>query len=371
MPKRGGERGLFGIGLGALSLGAVASAAAGGYKIAEFLVHAKKLHEVTTENKVFVRLIERVRLDLAEVDRLLKLPAIKHSLSRNPKKVAWIRNSVRAMNMALEQLGEFTATVEKDTRGGRHAGLRTRLKWVLDEHEKLVHRQMELNLSHQGIVGVIQFLGALEPMNCCEEEPITGFLPYGMQREDVYGGFASQARAMAQIEDEPRERVEIRERRDVYEQEGPVREKVEVRERSVYERDEPGREKVIVRKSVHERDEPEREKVFVRKHYERDQLGREKVQVRERSTHGRDEPRERIEIREKTKYGWDEPARERVEIRETRGPINMQDNDTVRRKLHSNHSSHEANLRSNPSTLSERPNLPTAELQAQETNYLI
>jgi hypothetical protein len=319
MPRRG-ERNLFGIGLGALSLGAVASAAAGGYKIAEFLVHAKKLKEVTSENKVFVRLVERVQLDLAEVDRLLKLPAIKHSLRRNPRKVAWIKNTVTAMDMALEQLAQYSGTVAKDTLGGRHAGLWTRMKWVLDEHEKLVHRQMEVNLSHQGIVAVLQFLGGLEPMNCCEEEPVTGFLPYGMQREDVYGGFASQARAMAQIEDDE-----------------PTRETVDFREKEVYERGEPRRETVDFReREVYERDEPVRETVRVKEKevYEREPV-RERVQVREHNRYGRDEPvRERVEVREKTEYGWDEPLRERIEVRERStnghdGPIRMEDNDTV------------------------------------------
>jgi hypothetical protein len=358
MPRGRGERKIFGIGLGALSLGAVASAAAGGYKIAEFLVHAKKLKEVTSENKVFVRLVERVQLDLAEVDRLLKLPAIKHSLRRNPKKVAWIKNTVTAMDMALEQLASYSGTVANDTRGGRHAGLWTRMKWVLDEHEKLVHRQMEVNLSHQGIVAVLQFLGALEPMNCCEEEPVTGLLPYGMQREDVYGGFASQARAMAQIEDEPvGETVDFRER-DVYEREEPIRETVKVREENIYEQGEPRRETIRVReKDVYEREEPVRETVRVREEniYERGEPRRdtvrvrekevygrepfrENVQIREQGIYGRDKPvRRRVEVKEKTEYGWDEPMRESINVKERMtygrdgrdGPIRMQDNETV------------------------------------------
>jgi hypothetical protein len=358
MPKRGGDHKIFGIGLGALSLGAVASAAAGGYKIAEFLVHAKKLHEVNSENKVFVRLIERVRLDLAEVDRLLKLPAVKHSLRNNPKKVAWIRNSVRAMNMALEQLAEFSGGVDSDTKGGKHAGLWTRMKWVMDEHEKLVHRQMEVNLSHQGIIAVLQFLGALEPMNCCEEEPVTGALPYGMQREDIYGGFASQARAMAQLEDEPgRESIRVR-KEDVYESDEPARESIRVKEKDVYERDGSVREKVEVReKNVYERDEPTRER----------------VQVRERSKYGREAP-----PREKTKYGWDEPLEEKVEVRETttygredaRGPIRMQDNDTVR-SVHTNSFSLNLIINSSPSIPYGRQNFPSGAILDHEKNYQI
>ena len=87
MPKHSGHGGAEAFGLGALSAGAVISAIAGGYKFAEFLVKAKKLHEVGGENAVFVRMIQRVHIDLIEIERLLALPAIKEALSRSPEKV--------------------------------------------------------------------------------------------------------------------------------------------------------------------------------------------------------------------------------------------------------------------------------------------
>jgi hypothetical protein len=158
------------FGLGALSAGAVISVVAGAYKVGEAVLHLRRLHAVGKENDVFVRMVERVRLDLAEVDRLLALPEVKLALSRSPEKVQWIKRTITTLRVAMEEKAKYTESVRKAVEGGRILGLRKRIWWVLEEHEKLVNRRMELAMCHLGLLQVLAFLAPLEPLACCQPE---------------------------------------------------------------------------------------------------------------------------------------------------------------------------------------------------------
>ncbi|KAF1988957.1 hypothetical protein K402DRAFT_461397 [Aulographum hederae CBS 113979] len=155
----------------AIGIGAVISAIAGSYKFSEFAVKLKKLEEVRSQNETYIRLCERVRLDLAETDRLLKLPAIKKALSRNPEKVNWIESSIVDTRESLERIESVTGRVAKDSKGGHgRISLWHRLRWVLDENGKVVNRRMELATCHQTLSQVLGFLASLEPLACCLPE---------------------------------------------------------------------------------------------------------------------------------------------------------------------------------------------------------
>jgi hypothetical protein len=152
--------------LRALRAGAIISVVAGAYKVGEFLVHAKHLRGVREENSVYVRIIERVRADLAECERLLALPQVRFALSTAPGKVEWIRRSVHAVREALRE----KATAAGGVGGRKSLGLQSRLWWVLDTKEKLQNLRMELALSYMGLLQVLAFLAPLEPLACCEGE---------------------------------------------------------------------------------------------------------------------------------------------------------------------------------------------------------
>jgi hypothetical protein len=324
MPKHKG-RNIFGIGVGALSIGAVASAAAGGWKIAEFVNHAKKLHEVAEENAVFVRLVHRVRLDLAEVERLLHLKEVKWALSRSPKKVAWIRGIISSTRKSIEEMGEDTERVSDDTEKGKHVGLRHRLKWVLDEKEKLQIKQLELQTCHQGLIAVLGFLSGLEPLACCiQEEQVGGAYEVRGEAQGFRPGFEDPLRRIyeqqqrewyGQAEERGEGTIRVHEEKRTYGEEVPERETVRGREERSYERDErderDGPKEATIRvheeKRTYGREEPRRE--FVRSHHER-------------HSSGRDEPRETIRVREKTSYGWEDDERSQEGIR-------LVDNDQV------------------------------------------
>ena len=159
------------FGLGAFTAGGIIALLTGGYKICELLIQMRKLHDVGEENAVFVRIIERVHLDLAEVERLLALPEVKFALSKNADKVEWIDRTMKAMHFALKEKARHTASVKKDVEKHRlfGVGLRKRVWWVLEEYDKLVNRRMEVSMCHQGVLEVLSFLAPMEPMACCDE----------------------------------------------------------------------------------------------------------------------------------------------------------------------------------------------------------
>ncbi|OCK78096.1 hypothetical protein K432DRAFT_255682, partial [Lepidopterella palustris CBS 459.81] len=132
------------------------------YKFSEFAVKVKRLHEVAYQNGVFARIIERVRLDLDETERLLALPSIKFALSSNKEKMAWIESCIASTQEALEGLEEHMGRVGRDLSKGKHVSMWHRMRWVLDEHEKVIHGRMELSASHQSLLQVLGFLTSLE-----------------------------------------------------------------------------------------------------------------------------------------------------------------------------------------------------------------
>jgi len=158
-----------GFGLGALGLGAVATGIAGTYKVGEALVNMRKLYDVGEDNMVFVRITERVRLDLAEADRLMAIDEVKYALSKSPEKVTWIKKTIGLMKMALHEMAQHTVRVNKDVSKGKWVGLRNRIWWLLEEREKLELHTTEVARCHDGLLQVLGFLATLEPLACCED----------------------------------------------------------------------------------------------------------------------------------------------------------------------------------------------------------
>ncbi|KAF2433775.1 hypothetical protein EJ08DRAFT_647073 [Tothia fuscella] len=314
MPKHR-DRNLFGLGVGAASFGAVAGVAAGGWKLAEFIQKARKLHDVSSDALVFTRLTQRVRLDLAETQRLLSLDEVKWALSRSPKKVSWIQGVIKGVRVSLEEMGEGTENVDEERgKGKRHLGLRTRLRWVLDEKEKLRVRVLELGTVHQALAAVLAFLSGLEPLACCEEDE-----DQGREEEGRYYAQEEKRGYQAGFEDPLRKVYEEQQRAWYGGGQEPVEGKIRIHEETRRYEVEPGEEAphresetIRVREERYEDEEPERATIRVHKE-ERSHHGREEEPRREfvrshheKEYHGRDEPRETIRVREKTSYGREE-----------------------------------------------------------------
>ncbi|KAH7321604.1 hypothetical protein BKA65DRAFT_512576 [Rhexocercosporidium sp. MPI-PUGE-AT-0058] len=142
------------LGAGAL-FGAINTA----FKFSEFAI---ELAEVGSENNVFVRTIQRVRLDLDETERLLRVPAIRISLANNPQKLFWIQHAINSTKCALNDIGLFVERVRSDQDRDDTVSFINRVRWVLNDHGKLENRRSELATCHQTLTTVLNTLHPLE-----------------------------------------------------------------------------------------------------------------------------------------------------------------------------------------------------------------
>lgn len=139
------------------------------FKLAEYAV---RVYGVESENGVFVRLIQRVRLDMEETERLLAVPSIKAKLLSTPEKLPWIKGSLYSTKAALNEIGRWVERVRAEKQGYGNISFETRVRWVFNDQEKLVTRSLELRTSHQTISTVLAYLTPLEQLeNLAPAEP--------------------------------------------------------------------------------------------------------------------------------------------------------------------------------------------------------
>lgn len=129
------------------------------FKLSEYAV---KLYEVESENGVFLRMIQRVRLDLEETERLLSVPSVKEKLISTPEKLPWVKGVVVSTKSALNEIGKWVERVRVEKEGYGNISFDTRVRWVFKDREKLVTRSMELRTSHQALSTVLAYLVPLE-----------------------------------------------------------------------------------------------------------------------------------------------------------------------------------------------------------------
>ncbi|PVH85555.1 hypothetical protein DL98DRAFT_48553 [Cadophora sp. DSE1049] len=142
-----------------LGAGAIFGAINTAFKFSEFAI---ELAEVGSENNVFVRTIQRVRLDLNEAERLLRVPAIRVSLENNPQKSIWIQHAIHSTKCALNDIGLFVERVRSDQDRDETVSFINRVRWVLNDHGKLENRRSELATCHQTLTTVLNTLHPVE-----------------------------------------------------------------------------------------------------------------------------------------------------------------------------------------------------------------
>ncbi|PVH94913.1 hypothetical protein DM02DRAFT_675864 [Periconia macrospinosa] len=129
------------------------------FKLAEFAVN---LAEVGAESQVFIRLIQIVRIDLLETERLLSIPTIREKLERIPHKLEWARSAIHNTKFALSEIGRLVEDARVDQQAKGTVQFSTRVRWVLQDHSKIMNRQAELSACHQQLSNVLQHLAPLE-----------------------------------------------------------------------------------------------------------------------------------------------------------------------------------------------------------------
>ena len=122
-------------------------------KFAEFCLSLK---EASEENRVFCRLIQRVRKDRAEAarERYAKGPI----LNGLPEKRAWIDDIILETDEALYTIGKLVEDARVDGEKGRTVTLEHRFKWVLAKRSMFLSKQSLLSTCHQSLSAAISVM---------------------------------------------------------------------------------------------------------------------------------------------------------------------------------------------------------------------
>jgi hypothetical protein len=129
------------------------------FKLSEYAV---KFYSVESENGVFVRMIQRVRLDLEETERLVYSPSVQSKLIATPGKLPWIKGVILSTKGALNEIGQWVERVRSDKEGYGSISWENRVRWIFNDNEKLVNRRMELGTCHQALSTALAYLAPLE-----------------------------------------------------------------------------------------------------------------------------------------------------------------------------------------------------------------
>jgi hypothetical protein len=116
-------------------------------------------------------MIQRVRLDLEETERLLCVPSVKKRLISTPGKLPWINGVINNARSALNEIGKWVERVRADKEGYGSVSWENRVRWVFNDHDKLVTRRMELGASHQALLTVLSYLAPLEQTEAPVDAP--------------------------------------------------------------------------------------------------------------------------------------------------------------------------------------------------------
>jgi hypothetical protein len=98
------------------------------FKLIDFCM---KIKDVSIENQVFLRLIQRVRNDLEEAFRLMRVPAVQGHFHADPGKQAHIEDCILSVKKALESIGKFVESVRLDQERNGTIGMLNRVEWVV------------------------------------------------------------------------------------------------------------------------------------------------------------------------------------------------------------------------------------------------
>lgn len=123
---------------------------------------AVKFYSVESENGVFVRMIQTVRQDLDETERLLCVPAVREQLISTPGKLPWIKSVIISTKSSINEIGRWVERVRGDKEGYGSVSWENRIRWVFSDNDKLVNRRMELGSCHQALSTVLIYLTPLE-----------------------------------------------------------------------------------------------------------------------------------------------------------------------------------------------------------------
>lgn len=150
-----------------ISIGAIFAGIGSAFRVADVAI---RIAEVATENEVFVRAIRVVREDLNEVERILSIVSVQLRLNATPNKLPWINSAVNNTKSALEDIGRLVERTRAEQEATGKVQLDTRVKWVFNDHERLLNRTTELTTCHQQLSNVLSYLTHFEDLPVLTED---------------------------------------------------------------------------------------------------------------------------------------------------------------------------------------------------------
>ena len=139
-----------------LSAAGIFSAITTTFKLVEFCVALK---EVSSESRIFVSLIERVRKDLREA--LRERHEKSAILQAMPGKRDWIDEAITDIKQILNDIGLLIENARVDVDKGKSVTLKHRFEWVLSNHQKFITREMSLSTCHNSLLSAISAMHTL------------------------------------------------------------------------------------------------------------------------------------------------------------------------------------------------------------------
>ncbi|KAJ4366332.1 hypothetical protein N0V83_007968 [Neocucurbitaria cava] len=150
------------------SVGAIFASVGSAFRFADLAV---RIAEVGSENEVFVRTIHVVRDDLDEAERLLNTDTLQRKLTSLPGRATWVRSALNNTKSALNEIGKWVERARAEQEATGSIPFNTRVRWVFNDHEKIVNRTTELMACHQQLSNVLSYLIRLEDIPSHVEPP--------------------------------------------------------------------------------------------------------------------------------------------------------------------------------------------------------
>ncbi|KAJ4346667.1 uncharacterized protein N0V89_010598 [Didymosphaeria variabile] len=117
---------------------------------------------VSSDNGVFIELLQRVRHDVTEASRLYTSRAVTEYLESWPDKKAYIDKILHDIEKALNDIGQFLETVQVSGDDGGTVSLRRKFQWGHFHQKKLGNKQQLLATCHQSLMPAVQLMQAVE-----------------------------------------------------------------------------------------------------------------------------------------------------------------------------------------------------------------
>ena len=127
-----------------------------------FADYASSQTKVSSQNKDFISLLQRVRQDAKEASRLYTSHAVTDFLESWPDKKVWVDGILRDIQLAIHDIGISIETARASGNEHGTAGLRRKFDWTISHHKRLSSKQSYLETCHRSLMSAIDVMQAAE-----------------------------------------------------------------------------------------------------------------------------------------------------------------------------------------------------------------